>query len=217
MIKLHHYPSSAAMVPHIVLEELGVPYERVFVDRGADAHKSPAYLKLNPNGLLPALQDGDLTMHETAAIVLHLCDRHPEAKLAPPLGTDERALFYKWLMWLTNTVQATLIIYFYPDRWVNEGDDAAAQALKRKAEGKIAGMLEQLDAQVANGGGPWFMGKEYSALDAYVFTLCRWTRNFANEKKARDYPNLGPYLQRMLARTAVQRVLENEGLAAPFV
>jgi glutathione S-transferase len=217
MIKLHHYPSSAAMVPHIVLEELGVPYERVFVDRGAGAHKSPEYLKLNPNGLLPALQDGDLTMHETAAIVLHLCDRHPEAKLAPPLGTDERALFYKWLMWLTNTVQATLIIYFYPDRWVNEGDDAAAQALKRKAEGKIAGMLEQLDAQVANGGGPWFMGKEYSALDAYVFTLCRWTRNFANEKKARDYPNLGPYLQRMLARTAVQRVLENEGLAAPFV
>jgi glutathione S-transferase len=217
MIKLHHYPSSAAMVPHIVLEELGVPYERVFVDRGADAHKSPAYLKLNPNGLLPALQDGDLTMHETAAIVLHLCDRHPEAKLAPPLGTDERALFYKWLMWLTNTVQATLIIYFYPDRWVKEGDDAAAQTLKRKAESKIAGMLEQLDAQVAKSGGPWFTGKEYSALDAYVFTLCRWTRNFANEKKARDHPNLGPYLHRMLARTAVQRELEKEGLAAPFV
>jgi glutathione S-transferase len=217
MIQLHHYPSSAAMVPHIVLEELGVPYERIFVDRGADAHKRPEYLRLNPNGLLPALQDGDLTLYETAAITLHLCDTHASAGLAPAVGTNERAHFYKWLMWLTNTLQATLIVYFYPERWVNEGDDAAAAVVRRKAEARVAGMLEQLDAHVAAGDGPWFLGRDYSALDAYVFTLCRWTRNFPNEKRARDYPHLGPYLQRMLARPALQRVMANEGLAAPFV
>ena len=217
MIKLHYYPGTAAMVPHIVLEELGVPYERVLVDRAAGAHKRADYLRLNPNGLLPALQEGELTLYETAAITLHLCDSHAAAGLAPALGTTERAHFYKWLVWLTNTLQATLITYFYPDRWVAEGDEAAASALKRKAESKIAGMLEQLDAHIANNSGPWFLGREYSAVDAYVFTLCRWTRNFANERRARDYPHLGPYLQRVLARPAVQRVMQNEGLAPPFV
>ena len=58
MIQLHYYPSTAAMIPHIVLEELAVPYERVLVDRTVDAHKAPAYLKLNPNGLIPVLTDG---------------------------------------------------------------------------------------------------------------------------------------------------------------
>jgi glutathione S-transferase len=217
MIKLHYYPSTAAMVPHIVLEELGVPYERVLVDRAAGAHKRPDYLRLNPNGLLPALQDGELTLYETAAITLHVCDRHPAAGLAPALGTDERAHFYKWVVWLTNTMQATLLIFFYPDRWVGEGDEAAAAALRRKAEGKIAGMLEQMDAHVASHGGAWFLGSGFSALDAYVFTMCRWTRNFPNERRARDYPHLGPYLKRVLARPAVQRVIANEGLAEPFV
>jgi glutathione S-transferase len=120
-------------------------------------------------------------------------------------------------MWLTNTVQTTLIVYFYPDRWVNEGDEAAAAVVRRKAEAKVTGMLEQLDAHVASHEGPWFMGGKYTALDPYVFTMCRWTRNFPNERRARDYPHLGPYLQRVLARPAVQRAMANEGLSAPFV
>ena len=65
------------MVPHILLEEIGAPYERVHVDRAANAHKAPAYLQLNPNGLIPVLVDGDLVLYETAAIALHLCDTHP--------------------------------------------------------------------------------------------------------------------------------------------
>ncbi|MDP3825432.1 MAG: glutathione S-transferase, partial [Polaromonas sp.] len=49
MMQLHYYPSTAAMVPHIVLEEIGVPYQRVLVDRLQNAHKAPDYLQLNPN------------------------------------------------------------------------------------------------------------------------------------------------------------------------
>lgn len=141
MIRLHYYPSTAATIPHIVLEETGAPYERVLVDRTVGAHKRPEYLRLNPNGLLPALQDGDLTLYETAAIVLHLCDTHPQAGLAPAPGSPERAHFYKWLMWLTNTLQTTLIVYFYADRWVEEGDEAGARKVQRVAERKVAGML----------------------------------------------------------------------------
>lgn len=216
MMQLHYYPSTAAMVPHIVLEELGVPYERVLVDRTVGEHKGPAYLRLNPNGLLPVLVDGDLVLYETAAVVLHLCDTHPQAQLAPALGTPQRAHFYKWLAWLTNTLQATLIVYFYPERWVDEGNAAGAAELKRHAQKKVGAQLDQLDAELARTGGPWFRGGEYSALDAYVFTLARWTRNFDRDR-ARERPQLGPFLQRMLDRPAVQRVIANEGLKAPFV
>jgi glutathione S-transferase len=215
-MQLHYYPSTAAMVPHIVLEELGVAYERVLVDRTRDAHKTPAYLRLNPNGLIPVLTDGDFVLYETAAIVLHLCDTHPQAKLAPALGTRQRAEFYKWLMWLTNTVQATMIVYFYPERLVDAGNADGAAQVKAHAHARLVGLLRQLDELVARNGGPWLLGADYSALDAYAFTLCRWSRNFATGK-ARDMPNLGPYLQRMLARPAVQRVFAAEKLAEPFV
>ena len=71
----------------MLLHELGVPFELQLVDRTQGAHKSPAYLKLNPNGLIPVLVDGDLVLYETAAICLHLADTHPGRGLAPPLGT----------------------------------------------------------------------------------------------------------------------------------
>jgi glutathione S-transferase len=222
MLHLHYYPSTASMVPHILLEELAVPYQRVLVDRAVNAHKAPAYLKLNPNGLIPVLTQDDaggakLVLYETAAIVLHLCDTHPDAGLAPPLGSVDRAHFYKWLMWLTNTLQATLIVYFYPERWVAQGNAAGAAEVKAAAEAKIAGLLDQLDApNWRSHGQDWFMGAHYTALDAYVFTLCRWTRNFAS-LPARGRPHLGPYLQRMLARPSVQRVMVAEQLQPPFV
>ncbi|MDB5944491.1 MAG: Glutathione S-transferase (Glutathione transferase)-like protein [Ramlibacter sp.] len=216
MIRLHHYPSTAAMVPHILLEEIGVPYERVPVDRAAGEHKRPDYLKLNPNGLIPVLVDGQQVVYETAAIVLHLCDKHPQARLAPETASAQRARFYQWLMWLTNTLQASLMLYFYPERWMNDGNAAGAAQLKERAQARIGVLLDMLDAELARHGEAWFGGASYSALDPYVFTLCRWTRNFGT-RPARDRPLLGPYLQRVLARPAVQRVLAAEKLSAPFV
>jgi glutathione S-transferase len=213
MLQLHYYPGNASLAPHILLEELGVPYELVFVDRTAGAHKSPAYLRLNPNGLIPVLIDGALVLYEAAAICLHLVDSHPRAGLAPELGGAERAHFYKWLVWLTNTLQASLIVYFYPERWA---DDAEAIAqVKAHAEAKIGAMLDQLDAELARHGGAWLLGERYSAADAYAFMLCRWTRGFA--RAARSLPRIGAYLERMLARPSLQRAIEQEGIGAPLV
>ncbi len=216
MIQLHYYPSTASMVPHILLEELVVPYERVLVDRTQDVHKTTAYLKLNPNGLIPVLTDGDLVLYETAAICLHLCDTHPQAGLAPALGTADRAHFYKWLVWFTNTLQATLMVYFHPERWVHAHNSAASQEVRHMAQTQIRLMLRQVDTELARHGGPWMLGDTYSALDPYLFTLCRWTRHF-DKGQARSLPHIGPFLQRMLERPAVQRALANEGLSAPFV
>jgi glutathione S-transferase len=214
-LKLHYYPATAAMVPHILLEELGVPYERVFIDRAKGEHKRPQYLRLNPNGTLPVLTDGDFVLYETAAIVLHLCDAHPLARLAPAAGTPERSHFHQWLAWLTNTLQATLMVYFYPERWVKEGNAEGAAEVRARAQERVQPLLDQLDALVARSGGPWLLGGDYSALDPYAFTMCRWTRNFP-EGKARERAHLGPYLQRMSERPAVQRVFAAEGLSAPF-
>lgn len=216
MIQLHHYPSTASTVPHILLEELAVPFELVLVDRMREEQKSPDFLRLNPNGLVPVLVDGDLVLYETAAICLHLCDTHARAGLVPTLGTHDRAHFYKWLMWLTNTLQATLIVYFYPWRWVDLDNAAGAEQVRRQAQFRVIELLGQLDAELARHGSPWFMGEPYSGLDPFVFTLCRWTRNFS-EQQARTFPHLGPYLQRMLARPAVQRALASEDVQPPFV
>ncbi len=215
MIELHHAPSTAAMAPHILLTEIGAPFVLRSVDTAAQAHRSPAYLALNPNGRVPVLVDGDLVLYESAAICLHLVDRHPQAALAPPSGSDERAHFYKWLVWLTNTLQATLMVFFYPERWLTDGNDAGAAELKSCAEGRTGALLDLLEAELQHHGGPWLLGARYSAVDAYALMLCRWTRHFAHPARAR--PVLGAYLQRVLARPAVQQVFEREGLAPPWV
>jgi glutathione S-transferase len=219
MLQLHHFPGNASLTPHMLLEELGVPYKLTLVDRTQGAHKRPDYLRLNPNGLIPVLvephADGDLVLYETAAICLHLVDTHPQAGLAPALGSRERAHFYKWLVWLTNTMQAMLIHYFYPERMVDEGATAAAAQVKAHAEAKVGAMLDQLDAELARHGQPWLLGDRFSVVDLYALMLCRWTRAFA--RPARSLPALGPYLQRVLARPAVQRTFAQEGLGAPLV
>jgi glutathione S-transferase len=215
MIQLHYYPSTASMAPHVLLEEIGAPFQLVLVDRTQGVHKTQQYLKLNPNGLIPVLTEGDLVLYESAAICLYLCDSHPAAALAPPLGSAERAHFYKWLMWLTNTLQATLSICFYPERWMNAGNPAGAAELRTHAEARVRVLLDQLDMELARHQGPWLLGSDYTAVDAYAMMLCRWTRNFG--KPARSRPQLGAYLQRVLARPAVVRTFNSESLAQPWV
>lgn len=215
MLQLHYYPSNASMTPHILLEELGVPFELVLVDRSRDAHKSPDYLKLNPNGLIPVLTDRDLVLYETAAICLHLVDTHQHAGLAPPIGTTERAHFYKWLTWLTNTLQATLMLYFYPERWASPDHVHGATTVKARAEARVGPLLDQIEAELLRHGGPWLLAERFSALDPYALMLCRWTRDFG--RPARSLPVLGAYLQRVLQRPAVQRAFATEKLGEPFV
>jgi glutathione S-transferase len=231
VITLHYYPSNASITPHILLEEMGVPFELKLVDRTQGAHKSAEYLKLNPNGLIPVLIDDEtnppLVLYETAAICLYLVDKFPEKNFAPRFGTIERAHFYKWLVWLTNTLQPALISYFYPDRFVNAGDTAAAAQVKASSQQRIGAMLEQLDRQLAASaaqGGEWLLGKQFSVVDMYAFMLGRWTRVFDGAPPATQkasnvdaWKHLGPFMHRMLGREAVQRVVAKEGLKVPVI
>jgi glutathione S-transferase len=215
MIRLHYYPGNASMTPHIVLRELGIPFELQLVDRSRMTHRSPDYLKLNPNGLIPTLQDADLVLYETAAIVLHLVDTHPDVPLAPALATPARAEFYKWLMWLGCSVQPLMTHYFYSDRMVAPSNETAAAQVRDAAEQQIAVLMDRLEDHFARHGQDWMLGERYSALDAYAFMLCRWTRMM--KRPARTLPQLGAFLQRMLSRPAVAQTLAAEQLGKPFV
>ncbi|MCC6198254.1 MAG: glutathione S-transferase C-terminal domain-containing protein, partial [Burkholderiales bacterium] len=115
----------------------------------------------------------------------------------------------------TNTLQAMLLHYYYPERMVDEGHDAAATEVRRHAEARIGGMLDVLEAHMASHGRPWLLGDDYSVVDPFALMLCRWTRNLA--RPARSLPHVGPFLTRVLARPAVQRAFAAEKLTQPLV
>ena len=147
-MRLHYLPGSAALAPHATLAVIGVPYELVRVER-TDGRPTAEYLALNPWGRVPTLEDGDHVLTESAAICLHLAERHPEARLVPPAGTRERSELYRWLVWLTNTVQMTQMRYFYPERYGTEG-------VGERAEADLAEHYDLVDAHLD--GREWLVG-----------------------------------------------------------
>jgi len=213
VIRLYYYPSYISLAPHILLEELGEPYELVFVDRYAGAHKRADYLALNPNGLIPVLIDGPLVVYEAGAICLHLSDTHPQAGLMPALGSAERAHAYKWLLWLGTGLQLALSNYLHPSRWALS--DGAQGELRTSAEAAVARHFDILDEYLAGKSGPWLTGADYSIVDAYALTLCRWSRRM--ERPGASWPHVGPYAGHVLERPAVQRALAQEHLAQPWI
>ena len=204
MLRLHYSPGTAAMAPHAVLAELGVPYELALVERDEEGRPPPEYLALNPWGRIPTLEDGDLALTESAAICLHLADTHPEARLAPPVGTRERAELYRWLLWLSNTVQMTLMRHFYPERY---GDAGVEEAANRD----LAEHFDLVERHL--GGREWLVGGERTVADLFLFMLTRWGRFL--EPAAWDRPALRAHFVRCLELRGPRAVLEEQGLPLP--
>ena len=208
MYQLHYFPANASAAPHMVLEEIGVVYDLVLVDRARNAQKSKEYLKINPNGRIPTLVDGKLIVSEAAAIILHLVDQHADAGLAPQVGTRERATFYQWLTFLTNSLQEELMIWQYPDRLA--GSDALAiEVVKRGAEARASSFLDVVEDHLLVNG-PLFLGNKLSAADLYLVMLSRWARPMARPPRSR--PNIAKLLDKVTALPAVRRAYAQEGI-----
>jgi glutathione S-transferase len=208
MYKLHYFPSNANAAPHMVLEELGQKYELVLVDRAQNSQKSKEYLKINPNGRIPTLVDDGLVLFESAAIVLYLVDQHPEAGLAPKVGTPERARFYQWLTFLTNSLQEELMIWQYPDRLTGT-DTAATEVVKRGAEARAGAYLDVIERHL-EANGPLFLGGTLSAADFYLVMLARWARPMGNPPRSRA--SIAKLLDIVTALPSVRRAYEREGV-----
>lgn len=92
----HEFPPTRSNRAKWTLEELGIPYESRRVDFMTGAQRTAEHQQVHPLGHVPVLEGDGYRMHESVAIVMQLIDEHPEAKLAPPVGTPERALYYQW-------------------------------------------------------------------------------------------------------------------------
>ena len=136
MYKLYWAKGSGAMAPQALFEEIGVEYEKIVIDFEKNEHKSDAFLSVNPMGQIPALvlPDGTL-MTETAAMLVQIVDRHPEAKLAPPASSGERARFLRWLFFLASNIYPTILRVYYSDRFST--DPSAADGIKAAAEASL--------------------------------------------------------------------------------
>jgi glutathione S-transferase len=207
MYQLHYFPANANAAPHMLLEEIGIRYDLVLVDRARNAQNSRDYLKINPNGRIPTLVDGDLVVSEAAAIVLHLVDQHADTGLAPQVGTPERAKFYQWLTFLTNSLQEELMIWQYPDRLAGS-DASAADVVKRGAEARANTFLDVIEDHLA-ANGPLFPGNRLSAIDFYLVMLSRWARPMARPPRSRS--NIAK-LRQVTALPSVRRAYEREGI-----
>lgn len=209
---LHYAPDNASLIVRLALEELGLPYRTALVDRRVRAQKQPAYLALNPTGLIPVLETPQGPISETAAVLLWLSETH--GALAPQPGSPDRAAFLKWLFFASNSLHADLRMIFYPDQYAPGGEPALLAGLTARMQRHYA-LLEDLCGQVG-----WFGGAEPSVLDFYVAVTMRWADLYGPGPRwfrLSDRPKLAAMAARLEERPSVRKAAEAEGLGAhPF-
>ncbi|HMB56419.1 MAG TPA: glutathione S-transferase family protein [Arenimonas sp.] len=206
MITLHYSPSTASLVVHWLLIELGVPHELAKLDFDRNEQKSPEYLKINPAGVVPTLVVDGQVITESAAIVLHLADSYPAAALAPAIATPARASYYQWMFFMANTLQPAYRAWFYPTEPAGEANiDVAKEQARQRIEAAWARVAQHIEAN-----GPYILGEKISAVDFMMTMLMRWSRNMP--RPAHSWPALQAHAQRMKARPSFKEVYAREGL-----
>jgi glutathione S-transferase len=199
MLKLYYSAQSRAMRPRWLLEEIGAPYELVRLDLQKGEQKSPEYLKVNPNGAVPALQDGDLTMWESAAICQYLADKFPDKRLAPPVGTPARGLYYQWIHFAMSGLEPPLVAIFL--HTINRPEAERIPKVVEEARQQLAGAMKVVEQALA--GRTHILGEDFTAADVMIGSTLVWARMMGI--LSGDYPTTSAYLDRLMARPAFQR------------
>lgn len=199
-MKLYYAPSACSLAPHIALREAGEPFEAVKTDiRAKKLEDGSDYFAINPKGGVPALQldTGDV-LTENAAILTYIADQAPAGDLMPVSGLGR----YRVLEWLTY-VSSELHKGFGP-LW-NPASDDAAKDETRDLLGKKFGFVQDRIAD-----GHYLTGENFTAADAYLFTILNWTGIHGIDLG--KWPGLKAYQERVSARPAVQEAMKAEGL-----
>jgi len=207
MYTLYYSPGAASMAIHLALLETGVAHELKLVDTSAGQQRSPEYLRLNPNGLVPTLSIDGKPYFEAAAGLMTIADRHPEAGLAPGLLSGLRPAWNQWILHLANTVQPAFRLWFYPTDLVDA--EPLQAAVKDGTRRRIEAAWARIDAHLA-ANGPYLLGATFSAADLMLLMLMRWSRNMP--KPATEWPALRAHAARMKTRPSWKRLNEVEGL-----
>jgi glutathione S-transferase len=207
MYVLHYAPDNASLIVRLALDHIGAPYRTALVDRAARAQRSPPYLAINPNGLIPTLETPDGVLFETAAILLWLSERHPG--LMPPPGDAARGAALTWLIYMANTLHPALRTLFYTDRYTT-GDPGPVIAA---AQASVTGCYQTLEVHLPDPA-PF-------ALRAYLAPCLRWTALYGPAPRdwfaLAGYPRLYGLAQTMDDAPVTEMARAAEGLGpAPF-
>ena len=211
--RLHYAPDNASLCVRLALLRAGLPFQTVLVDRRTRQQDSPAFRRLNPMGLIPALETPEGPLFETGAILLWIADRHG-AGLAPGPDDSDRGRVLAWLFWLSNTLHPALRVLFYPEQHVG-GDSAPLVARTRE---RVSAMLDILERQAP---GRWLGAEGSTVLDVYLCPMLRWLATYPEGETdwfdLARWPRLLTVAQRMDARPETQEAIAAEGLGpTPF-
>jgi len=201
-MKLYFAPATCSLSPHIVLRELGLPFELVRVDnKSKKTADGRDFLAINPKGYVAALELGNgQVLTEGPAIVQYLADLKPQAALAPPAGSWERVRLQEMLNFISSEIHAGLAPLF---------NTAIPEQVKAIFKDKLVQRLEQLEATLAQQA--YLLGAQFGVADAYLFTVLRWTAFFAIDLA--QWPAISKYMQAINARPTVTAALAAEAMA----
>lgn len=206
MYTLYYMPGSASFIVHWLLIEAGAAHELKLVDGAAGEHKQPAYLELNPSGVVPTLIVDGQPVYEAAALALLLAERHPEARLAPLVGSRARATYLQWTLHLANTLQPAYRHWFYP---AEAAGPEHVERAKEAARQRIEAAWDRIEAHLGRGG-PWMTGDQLTTVDFQTVMLARWSRNMP--RPATEWPAVARLVAAMKARPSFRTLNEREGL-----
>jgi glutathione S-transferase len=205
MYTLYYSPGRASLAIHWILIHLNVPFEARLVDFATKAHRSPEYLRVNPNGMVPTLVVDGEPHTESAALALMLAERHPGGGLDIPRGAPERPDYLQWMFYFANTLQPLYRAWFYADE---VGGADSVEAVKAHARVGIEKVWERVDARLRQT--PYVAGKTLSAVDFHATMLMLWSREMP--KVADQWETIAEYLGRMRALESFGLVHDREGL-----
>lgn len=213
-LKLYWSPDSANLVIRVALEMLELPFEAERVNRGAAEHRSPEHLARNPQGLLPVLEDGDLVLFETGAILWHVMER---AGRMGPEGPDmseptARAAALKWMFWISITLHADLRCAFYSHRYVPE---EMVPVFRNGLRARMRAHCDLMEAQLGQGG---LLGPSVTVPDVYLSICLRWAQIYPSQDQVMvdalaPWPRIAGLAARIEAMPAAVRFFEAESIA----
>jgi glutathione S-transferase len=216
MHRLYYAPGACSMAPHIVLEEIGQPYEIEHVSsKAGEQTQTPQWLAQNPKGRVPALSGvpgriggaADL-LTEAHAILVYLARSYPEARLLPADAAGE-ARAIEWMNWLSGAVHGQSYGQIWrPHRFV--ADRALFDAVTAQGERNVTEQYGYIESLLADGR-DWAVPGGYSVVDPYLLVFYRWGQVIGRDMRA-TYPAWTKLTERTIARPAVRRVLAKEGI-----
>ncbi len=206
MMTLYYAPGAASVLVHWLLIETGTPHQLHLVDTAAKAQKTPEYLAMNPNGVVPTLVIDGAPHYEAAAMAMLLAERHPEAKLAPAFDDPRRADYLQWMFNLANMVQPLFRQWWYPHEPAGE---AHADAVREHCAARVGAQWQRIDDHLA-AHGPYLLGNAPTVADFYLTMLMRWSRGMP--KPGTEWPQLAALAQRMKARQSFTELCAREAL-----